>query len=390
MSEGVAGMSENRHLTFCEATAIITGYGIGGGVMTLPYLTTTTGLPAMLALLMAGVCISVLMHLMAAEILLRDGQHRQVVELCQRYLLTDKPAFLTWALFMLITFAFLVNLSAYIAGGGKILAELLGTPLMAGLLLFYAIAAGVMFFGLKALGLSEQYAVLVIVMSVAALAAGAARVPFSLRLASFGTYKEYLTLFGMIMFSLFAMFAVPQVAEGLSWNKKLIPKAITAGILVNASLSLTIVLVTVGVSTTVDEVAIISVGRALGSWASVVALVFVLCAVLTSYWSVSFALATVIEERLRTSPRVSWLGATLPGFLMVVLTTQGFLDYLSMASGAIAILVALMIVPLLNKSRRYGAVAEPEWQLGVWGGWASQVIVVAGFIAMAIGAIRPW
>jgi amino acid permease len=381
---------QQKKLTFIEAAAIITGYGIGGGIMTVPYLTTKTGLPMMLLLLVIGFLISLLMHLMVAEVILRNGQNSQMVELFQKFILKKQPAIFTWMVFILIAFAFLVSLSAYIAGGGKILSELLGVPLLSGQLIFYIISAGVVFFGLKVLGMSEKYAVLVILLIVGVLAVGASRMPFSLSMNNVGTYKDDLALFGMIMLSFFAIFSVPQIAQGLFWNKKLIPKAITLGVAINALVTLSIVVLTLGVSTTVDEVAVISLGKALGGWANIVGSVFILFAMLTSYWSVSFALAVVVEERLKISQRQSWLTATIPSFVLVLLSTQGFLDYMTMASGAIALLVAFMVVPLLNSSQRNGAVTDPEWHLGVFGSRVFQLIVIVGFIAMAVGAIKPW
>lgn len=383
-------MSEKKRLTFIEATAIITGYGIGGGIMSVPYLTAQTGLPVMVLLLVIGFGVSLLMHLMVAEVLLRDGKNTQMVEIFQSYVLKDKPAALTWALFILIAFSFLVSLSAYIAGGGKIIAGLFGLPLIVGQLIFYALAAGVVFYGLKVLGISEKYSVLVMILIVAGLGIGAAQAPFALSLEIVGTYKEYLALFGMIMFSFFAIFSVPQISQGLDWNKKLIPRAITLGVFINALVIIALVVMTLGVSQTVDEVAIISLGQALGGWANIVGSVFVLFAMLTSYWSVSFALAVVVEERLKTSQRVSWLIATLPSLVLILVSSQGFLGYMTMASGSIALLVAFMIVPLLNASRRHGAVAEPVWHLGVFGSRVFQLVVIVGFIAMAVGAIKPW
>ncbi len=381
---------KQKKLTLIEAAAIITGYGVGGGIMTVPYLTSKTGLPMMLLLLLVGLFVSLLMHLMVAEVVLRDGQGSQMVELFQKFILKKKPAIHSWVLFILIAFAFLVSLSAYIAGGGKILSGFFGIPLLWGQFIFYIFSAAVGFFGLKVLGLSEKYAVLVILLIVGVLATSAARVPFSLNMGTVGTYKDYLVLFGMIMFSFFAIFSVPQIAQGLAWNKKLIPKAIILGVVLNALVTLSIVVLTLGVSTTVDEVAIISLGKALGGWASIVGSVFVLFAMLTSYWAVSFALAVVVKERMKTSQRLSWMSATLPSFVLVLLSTQGFLDYMTMASGALALLVAFMVVPLLNSSKRNGAVADPEWHLGVFGSRFFQLLVIVGFIAMAVGAIKPW
>ncbi len=382
-------MALKKQLTFFEATAIITGYGIGGGIMTLPLLTTKTGLPVMMGLLCAGFFISLLMHLMIAEIILRDGDNNQMVELFQKYIFKNRPAIFTWAIFFLIAFAFLASLSAYIAGGGRIISDLFGFPLIMGQLIFYAIAAGVVFFGLKALGISEKYGVFIILSIVLAFAAGCFTVPFEPRFEIIGAANNYFKLFGMIMFSFFAIFSVPQVAVGLDHNKKLIPKAITLGIAINAFIITSIVFMTTSVSTEVDEVAIITLGRALGPWASITGSVFIIFAMLTSYWAVSYALATVIEERLKTAPRPSWLIATLPSFALVIMLSRGFLDFMEMASGTIALLVALMVIPLFNAARREGRVKKPEFQLTNLGTVTFQLMVVAGYLAMAIGSVLP-
>jgi amino acid permease len=386
-------MTGKKQLTFLEATAIITGYGIGGGIMTVPYLTTKTGLPAMFVLLIVGFLISLIMHLMVAEVMLRDGQGNQMVELFQKYLLKNKPAIFTWVLFGLLAFAFLMTLSAYIAGGGEIISKLFSIPMIAGQLIFYVIAAGVVFYGLKVLGIAEKYAVFMIIGIVGVLAVGSAFVPFSLSAEIKGTVNNYLALFGMIMFSFFAIFSVPQIAEGLDWNKKLIPKAITLGIVINAFVIISLVVLTIGVSggLPVEKVAIITLGTALGPWANITGSLFVLLAMLTSYWSVSFALAVVVEERVKTNPKMSWLIATLPSFVVVLalVSKKGFLDYLVMAGGAIALLVAFMVVPLLNSARKIGNVTEPEWHLGIFGGRIFQLIVILGFILMAVGSVMP-
>ena len=70
-------MKKSR-LTTWEAACIITGYGIGGGVLSLPYLAEKTGLLWSFAILIAALLASYLLHLMIADLALhgltaRDG-----------------------------------------------------------------------------------------------------------------------------------------------------------------------------------------------------------------------------------------------------------------------------------------------------------------------------
>jgi amino acid permease len=380
-------MQEAKRLTFFEATAIITGYGVGGGIMAVPYLASLSGMAVMVAVLAIAYAISLLMHLMIAEVMLRDNESGQLIELFEKYLFRGRLIWLMWIFFSLVVLAFVASLSAYIAGGGEILADLLPISPWVGATITYAIAAGVVFFGLKALGMSEKFAVIGIMALIGVFAAAAARHPFSLHFAATGHYPAGLALFGMVMFSFFAIFSVPQAAQGLSWHRPLLPRAIATGIGINALIILTLTATCIGVPGDVTRVAIIGLGQALGGWTALVGSAFILLAMLTSYWSVSFALSVVVQERLGWGPRLSWLAATLPTFLIVISGALDFLGFMRLAGGAIAVLIAVMVVPLVNGARKHGRVSDPEWVLGVWGRWPFQALVILGFLLMAAGSM---
>ena len=90
-------------------------------------------------------------------------------------------------------------------------------------------------------------------------------------------------------------------------------------------LILVITLMAILVSEEVTEMAIIGWGNAVGIWATVLGSGFVLLAVLTSYWSTSYALAVILKERLGWQYRTSWLAATLP---TLVIALSGFTNFL--------------------------------------------------------------
>ncbi len=377
-----------RELTFIEAASIITGFGVGGGIMAVPYLASLTGITPFLIVLIVAYVLSILLHLMIAETVMRDSAESQLVELFGKYLFRGKGgAILTWFFFILVVVAFLANLSAYIAGGGEILRDLLSIPLWAGHTITYAVSAGVVFFGLKAIGISEKYSVLAMVILVAVLAAASMGLKYNAVFFGKGGMKESLALYGMIMFSFSAMFSVPQAVEGLSRKKRLVPWAIIAGTAVNMLLVATITLASLGVSAEVTRVAIIGWGRALGGWAFAAGGVFVLLAMLTSYWSISFALAVILKERVNWGDRVSWLAATLPTFLIVMTGFTDFLGFMRIAGGSIAILLSILVVPTLRAARRHGDNPDPAWVMGVWGNSFFQAVVIIGFIIMAVGSL---
>ncbi|MDD9304038.1 MAG: hypothetical protein HUK40_17495 [Desulfobacter sp.] len=374
-------------LKFFEATAIITGYGIGGGVMTIPYLCSKAGWLSLLIYLPLGFGISALMHLLVADMMIRDGEARQLIEVIRKSLGQGRLAFLSWLFLGGTFFAFLTSLSAYIAGGGQILVQLMPIPGWAANLVFYLAAAGVVAFGLKAIGLSEKFAIAGIGLFVLVFAMGALFKPFSLPAPLAGGVTDHLALFGMIMFCFFAIFSVPQVVEGLGHCPELIPRAILTGIGINGGIVLVLTFLTLGLGSEINEVAIITLGKALGNWAHILGSLFIILAMLTSYWAISLALADIIQEQFKWQFLVCWSLATVPGFAIVYLGTDSFLRLMELAGGAIGLVIGFGIVPVYRAVLK----AHPQPGKGVNLNFIthplSQIIIAAGFLLMALGAL---
>ena len=110
---------------------------------------------------------------------------------------------------------------------------------------------------------------------------------------------------------------------------------------------------------------------------------FTLLAMLTTYWSISLALSSIVGEQTRLGARLCWCLATLPSLLLALLPIGGFLDFLEIAGGAIAILVAVMVVPTFGR-----AVKEvPGSMLGRFSGKATQGLIILAYLLMAAGSL---
>lgn len=377
-----------RRLTLIEASSIITGYGVGGGILAVPYLASLNGALSIILVLLAAYLFSLLMHLMIAELSIGEGEGRQVVELFRKYLFRGPLEKLwVWGFFALLALILFSSLAAYIVGAGEILANLTGGPLWIGEIAFYLLAAGVVAFGLKVLGISEKYAIAALAVILAVLAAGSGGLPFrSIPLvAPLG--NATLALFGMVMFSLSSYFSVPQAVEGLSWNRKLIPRAVLLGMGINLAFIAIFIFFTLSVSRTVTEVAIIGWTEAIGSWAVIIGSVFMFLAILTTYWSASYALVIIIKERLGWSERRSWLLATLPTLLIALAGLGSFLELMRIVGGGIAVCVAMMLIPAFRSSRRYRAARDlRDWNIGFWGGPVFQAVVIIAYLLTAYGS----
>ena len=375
-----------KQLTTWEAACIITGYGIGAGVLSMPYMAARNGLILSTLILILSLLASYVLHLMIAEIALKEGNGGQIISCLNRFLFRGKAKQVLTAIFFVLMAVILVtNLAAYISGAEEIIVGLLPIPSIAAKLLFYVVAASVVLFGLKAVGVSEKIAVTVIFALIAALAAASllnVRNPLSL---SAGSLNDALAYYGLAMFAMSAFFSVPQAVEGLDGDTKKIRKAVFLGLLNNFILILVISVCSLLSSTEITELAMVGWSAGIGLWAQLIGGLFTVLAMLTTYWSLSLALGGIVDDMLHTGTKISWLLATLPSLILVLFNLAGFLDLMRTAGGLIAIIIAVMVVPAYHNARR----DVPENNLLRRSGLPLEIMIVIAYILMAVGSVVP-
>jgi amino acid permease len=377
-----------RQLTSLRATALMVGAGVGAGIMAVPYLADRVGPLPLAIILVVAYAAATVIHLMLVEILLRTGQPLQVVELMRLWVL-DRPGRrpLLWLVFGLLTLAFMAALAAYVAAMAEIVTEATDIPQAVAQALVYVVAAGVVFFGLRAVGLFATAGVVALIACVAVLVVGALGAPVKLELGVRGSVGDGLALFGIAMYGYYAFFSVPQVVQGLAPDGRAAARAVAAGLAVNGLLIALVALVALSVSEPVTEVAVVGIADQLGPWAGSIGAVFITVALLTTYWAVSLALADIVAQRLSVGFRPAWLAATLPSLLLLYVGALGFLDWLQLAAGLTAIVIALVTVPMYLNARRDGPVTEPDWSLGRGGSRPVLVLALLATVLMAAGSL---
>lgn len=377
---------EKNKLTVWQSACIITGYGVGGGIMAMPYLAEKNGILMALAILVLSFIVNLIIHLMIADISIKSGGKSQIVEVFSKYLFTgkhQKPV--TLLFFVIMALVMFTNLAAYISGAAEIISDLIGVPMLVSKLIFYAAAAIVVLFGLKAVGLSETVAVSVIFTVVGVLGV------FSLfninnpLYFGIGKPNHILAFFGMAMLAFSAFFSVPQAVKGLEADAKKVKKAVFLGLMNNLILMVVITVCALLSSTEITEVAMIGWSKGIGSWAQIAGSVFTVLAMITSYWAISLALADITEEQIKKDKRICWLIATLPSLLMTFLNLGGFMEFMRIGGGLIGILIAILVIPAYRKSLK----EEGESTLGNKCGTAVQILVVIAQLLMAVGNVVP-
>ncbi len=372
-------------LSFFEAASIIVGHGVGAGILSVPYLAAHNSLREIILILLFCYLFNLLLHLLIAE-LSYNNNGAQFVKCFDNELFAGKlKTVMTWLAFVLLGVSVIVNVSAFLTGAAAVFRSWFGWPDWAGIILFYVVGSGVVFVGMKLVGICEKFAVgaMIVVIGILAAATFSGEV-YSLPQGWRGV-NNALALFGMVSFSLSAVMSTPQVVKGLEGDKRRIRGAIAVGLAVNALLIFAITLTTLlGVGTDITEDgALVDLAAKLGGWVSVVGYVFTLLALVTSFWANTLNLRDIVNEQTHWGLKKSWIAASLPCLCLAFLGLSSFVGFTRFAS-IIQVVTGLGIIAAYNLSRRrVGSSAL----LGQFGTLPFQILVALCTLFATIGAV---
>ncbi len=378
--------SEARLTTF-EAISMIVGNSIGTGIIAVPYLATRNSMLDVVWMVGLAYIINVILHLIIAELSYNNGG-AQLVKSFEGELFhgTMKKVF-SWFVFVVYGLAIMVGVSGNINGGAQIFVNWFDLPLPAAQLLYYLLAGSVVFMGMKAVGIAQKYAVVLLMGIVAVMTIATLLRPLNALYAAPFHLNNLLALYSMIVFATSANQAVIQVVKGLAGNAKKIRAAIFIGFGLSSLFVLVVTMsVLLGTKTDINkELAYMQLGESLGSWAVILAGIFSLFALLTTFWSNTLALRDVVHEQIGIGNRFSWLLATIPCVLFAVFGVSSFIVLTRVMSGVV-VLVSIMLVLTYGKSRRKAGTSPI---CGMIGTVPFQVLMVLSTIVSAVGALLP-
>ena len=378
--------SEARLTTF-EAISMIVGNSIGTGIIAVPYLATRNSMLDVVWMVGLAYIINVILHLIIAELSYNNGG-AQLVKSFEGELFhgTMKKVF-SWFVFVVYGLAIMVGVSGNINGGAQIFVNWFELPLPAAQVLYYLLAGSVVFMGMKAVGIAQKYAVALLMGIVAVMTIATLLRPLNALYAAPFHLNNLLALYSMIVFATSANQAVIQVVKGLAGNAKKIRSTIFIGFGLSSLFVLVVTMsVLLGTKTDINkELAYMQLGESLGSWAVILAGIFSLFALLTTFWSNTLALRDVVHEQIGIGNRLSWLLATIPCVLFAVFGVSSFIVLTRVMSGVV-VLVSIMLVLTYGKSRRKAGTSPI---CGMIGTVPFQVLMVLSTIVSAVGALLP-
>ena len=374
-------------LSFWEATSIIVGHGVGSGILSVPFLAAHNSLREILLILAFCYLFNLVLHLIIAELSYNNGG-AQFVSCLDAELFSGKiKTVLTWLAFALLGLSVLFNVSAFLTGAAAVFRSWFALPDALGMLLFYVLGAGVVFVGMKLVGICEKIAVGSMVAVVAILFAATLLSETSPLPGGWHGVNNALALFSMVSFSLSAVMSTPQVVKGLEGDAKRIRAAIAVGLALNAGLILLITLMTLlGAGNNISEDgALVDLAAHLGGWVSVVGYVFTLLALATSFWANTLNLRDIVHEQTKWGLRLSWLAASLPCLLLAFFGLSSFVGFTRFAS-VIQVVTGIGVVTAYHLSRRRVKQAP---LVGRFGTLPFQILVVLCTMLATAGALVP-
>ena len=384
MEKKIQGEAE---LTFLEATSIIVGHGVGSGILSVPFLASRNTWWDILWIVAIAYGINLIMHYMIAE-LSYNNNGAQFIKCFENELFTGKfKKIATWIAFGLLGLSVLVNVAGFIAGASAVLRNWFGIPDWAGMLIYYAFAALIVFFGMKLVGICEKISVFAMVAVIGILFVATLLSDISALPNTFVAGTNLLALFSMVSFSLSAVMSVPQVVKGLKGNTSRIRGSIAAGMGINVGLILIVTFMTLlgaGKGITEDG-ALVDLANHLGGWVAIVGYVFSLLALSTSFWANTLNLRDIVHEQTRWSIKLSYLVATCPCLILALVGLQSFVGFTRLAS-VIQVLTGIGIIISYNRSRKREGTSPICGRFGVL---IFQILVVLSSLLATVGAVLP-
>ena len=380
-------MNSEAQLTTFEAISMIVGNSIGTGIIAVPYLSVRNSMWDVVWMVAFAYIVNVILHLIIAELSYNNGGV-QLVKSFEGELFHGKmKKIFSWIMFVVYGLAIMVGVSGNINGGAQIFVNWFGLPLWAAQLIYYLIAGSVVFMGMKAVGIAQKYSVALLLVIVAVMSAGTFLRPLNTLYTAPFHINNLLALYSMVVFATSANQAVIQVVKGLNGDSKRIRKTIFTGFGLSSLFVLVVTLtVLLGTKGAVDkELAYMQLGESIGGWALILAGIFSLFALLTTFWSNTLALRDVVHEQVGTGNRVSWLIATVPCILFAIFGVSSFIVLTRIMSGVV-VLVSIMLVLTYGKSRKKVG-SSPI--CGIFGTVPFQVLMMVSTIVSAVGAMLP-
>lgn len=390
------GHPKTKQLTFFEGVAILVGTNIGIGMLSLAHTAKFAGfIPLLFWLVIAGI-LSTITMLYIAEASLRTKAHLQLTGLAVKYIGRLGKILM----FISVGVTAIGALIAYEKASGSILYEMFNIPEKIGSILFFIPASLVLWLGLKAIGRGEKQvigAMFVILVILIILTFFKSQIQFINALEMHWDYIAIIPIFNTVVFAYSAQYIVPEMARGFSHKPEMLPKAIVLGNFICFCMFALVPLSAIILEglANISNVVTLSWGKAIGEWAFILANLFGLFAILTSYWGLGGMFLNNIADQINKDAEnnlkvrfVLLCFVVIPPLLLVLLDLVSTIDEALYWPGVVgALILSFLPIVILHNSRKYGD-QESKWSVpAVLAHWGMKSIIVITYLSATILSI---
>ncbi|MCX6707771.1 MAG: amino acid permease, partial [Candidatus Woesearchaeota archaeon] len=336
-------------LELFEAIATIVGCIIGAGILGIPYVIAKSGfITGAMLIILLGIVIIVL-YLYLGEIVLRTKGKHQLTGYAEKYLGR-------WGKFLMMI-SMLVGLYgaliAYFIGEGDELSAIFGGSPIYYTILFFLLGATLLYFGIETLEKSELFSVIAVLLIISVIIFFTYPHVNVDNLRMFDISKFFVP-FGVLLFAYTGMIAVPEANEMLSHDKRRLKTAVAMGVLIPIIVYFVFSLVVVGSiglsgfeSLAGDQrIATIALGMVVNPNLFLIANLFAVFAMFTSFMAVGFALKEMLIYDYDFKKKTAWAMTCFVPLIIALLSVTNFIQVIEIAGviagGINAVLILLM------------------------------------------------
>lgn len=352
-------MQKKEALSFFEAVAVLMGSTIGAGILAIPYAVSKVGWSVGVVYVVCLGLVMMSLNLMAGEISLRTKTPLQVTGMAGRYLGKNGKMVM-----MIVNFLGAFGaMVAYLVGEGEILKSFFGGDAFVWSLIFWAVGAILVYFGL-ALVKKIDVVLTVVILAIVLIIVFISAPSINLSNLSNVTFGNLFFPFGVILFAFQGVSGIPQVSAILSHQQKRLKLAIvTAGIIIIVAylLFMTAVVGITGGQTT--EIATIGLGNKLGDGVLILMDVFALFAMGTCFLNSCIAAKNVFHWDYKLSRFRSWFLTMIIPLILFTAGIRGFVAILDFVGGVFGAIFAILMIAIYWKARQIGDLPVSKYKL---------------------------
>lgn len=331
-------------LNFIEPLAVFVGTIVGAGIFGLPYLALRVGFGALIFIFLALTVLVIVIHRLFAEIVCGTPKTCRLPGYVEEYLGKKWRNFS----FVVSFLGLLGALLAYLILGGEFLrlyfVSLFGGPTIIFVLIYFAAGAFLIRRGIKSVSKTELVMTIGFVLLIFLfLCRGWSYIRWD-NLTTFNVPLMFLP-YGAILFSLWGLALVPEIAEMNGKNFRAVSRIIGWGVILAALCYLFFVFIILSVSgSKTSSDALSGFFAVAGEQAIRLGYLFGLLTTFTSFIALGLTLKNTFRYDLRLSENISWFLACFPALGLYLLGLKNFIGIISLTGAVMLGLEAALVI----------------------------------------------